>query len=170
MKIECTIDNKHLLLTVNSNKPLNLILMDELETAAMPSRCRDGHCGNCIVLLNEEAVLSCLIPAFRLKGSKVLTFEGYRKTRFWHDMERAYEDTGSHPCPHCYASKTLIFESLLQMIVKSEAGARHDEEPTTETIVREIGLNRCPCLDANEMLDIFRSAANYRRRRRVRRY
>ena len=170
MKIECTIDGKHLLLTVNSNKPLNLILMDELETPQMPTRCRDGNCGNCVVLLNDEAVLSCLIPAFRLKGAKILTFEGYRKSRFWHDLERAYEDTGSHPCPHCYASKTLIFESLLQTIVKSEQGQARDEEPDEETIVREIGLNKCPCLDAHEMIDIFKSAATYRRRRRVRRY
>lgn len=170
MKIECTIDNKHVLLTVNSNKPLNLILMDELENPIMDARCKDGHCGNCIVLLNDEAVLSCLVPAFRLRGSRILTFGGYKKSRFWHDLERAYEDTGSHPCPHCYASKTLIFESLLQMVVKSEAGTSHDEEPDGETIVREIGLNRCPCLDAHEMLDIFKVAAAYRRRRRVRRY
>ena len=170
MKIESTIDGKHLLLSVNSNKPLNLILADELETPLLTIRCRDGSCGNCVVLLNDEAVFSCLIPAFRLKGARVLTFEGYQKTRFWHDLERAYEDTGSHPCPHCYASKTLIFESLLQMIVKSESGASRDEEPDEETIVREIGLNKCPCLDAHEMLDIFKAAATYRRRRRVRRY
>jgi len=140
MKIECTIDNKHVLLTVNSNKPLNLILMDELETSHMETRCRDGNCGN------------------------------YQKSRFWHDLERAYEDTGSHPCPHCYASKTLIFESLLQTVVKSESGPSHDEEPDETTIVREVGLNKCPCLDAHEILDIFRAAAAYRRRRRVRRY
>lgn len=170
MKIECTIDNKHVLLTVNSNKPLNLILMDELETTHMETRCRDGNCGNCVVLLQDEAVLSCLIPAFRLKGAKIVTFAGYQKSRFWHDLERAYEDTGSHPCPHCYASKTLIFESLLQTVVKSESGPSHDEEPDETTIVREVGLNKCPCLDAHEILDIFKAAAAYRRRRRVRRY
>lgn len=170
MKIECTIDGKHLLLTVNSNKPLNLILMDELEYPFMSTRCRDGNCGNCIVLLNDEAVLSCLIPAFRLKGAKVMTFEGFQKSRFWHDLERAYEDTGSHPCPHCYASKTLIFESLLQSIAKAEGSSARDVAPDEETIVREIGLNKCPCLDAHEMMDIFKAASVYRRRRRVRRY
>ena len=170
MKIDCTIDNRPVSLTVNSNKPLNLILMDEIETPLMQSRCRDGFCGNCVVLLNDEAVLSCLIPAFRLKGTKILKFEGFKKTRFWHDLERAYQDTGSHPCPHCYASKTLIFESLLQMIVKSEEGAKSDEEPNEQTIIKELSLNQCPCLDSHEILAVFRSAASYRRRRRVRRY
>ncbi len=170
MKITCTIDNKHILLNVNSNKPLNLILMEDVEKNQTYTRCRDGNCGNCVVLLNEEAVLSCLIPAFRLKGVRILTFEGYQKSRFWHDLERAYNDTGSHPCPHCFASKTLIFESLLQMIIKSEAGPSQDEEPDNEVIVHEIGLNTCACLDAQEIIAIFKSAATYRRRRRVRRY
>ena len=170
MKIECMIDNRNLSLSVNSNKPLNLILMDEPDAPLMENRCRDGLCGNCIVLLNDEAVISCLVPAFRLKGARILTFEGYRKTRFWHDLERAYEDTGSHPCPHCYSSKTLIFESLLQLVVKSEYGQSKDEEPDAKTIINELGLNTCPCLDAHEILDIFKAAAAYRRRRRVRRY
>lgn len=170
MKIECTIDNKAVSLSVNSNKPLNLILLDEIDPPLMSARCRDGFCGNCIVLFNDEAVLSCLIPAFRLKGARITTFEGYRKSRFWHDLERAYEDTGSHPCPHCYASKTLILESLLQTIVKSEYGQKSDEEPDESTIVSEILLNQCPCLDAHEVIDIFKAAAAYRRRRRVRRY
>jgi carbon-monoxide dehydrogenase small subunit len=170
MKINCTIDNKSISLTVNSNKPLNLILMEDVEAPNMDARCRDGFCGNCVVLLNDEAVLSCLIPAFKLKGARVLTFDGFKRTRFWHDLERAYEDTGSHPCPHCYASKTLIFEALLQTIVKSDEGPSRDEEPSEETIVEEIALNRCPCLDAHEMIDIFKAAATYRRRRRVRRY
>jgi len=170
MKIECTVDNKHVLLTVNSNKPLNLILMEDLDTPIIQSRCRDGNCGNCVVLMNDDAVLSCLIPAFRLKGARILTFEGYRKTRFWHDMERAYEDTGSRPCPQCFASKTLIFESLLTRVGKTDSGGQNEETPETSMIVNELGLNTCTCLEAQEMVAICKAAVNYRRRRRVRRY
>jgi len=169
MKIECTIDNKHLLLTINSNKPLNLILMEDVEGMPLNSRCRDGNCGNCVVLMDDEAVLSCLIPAFRLKGTKILTFEGYQKTRFWHDLERAYEDSKNQPCPRCIASKTLIFESLLQMMGKPETGDKGEDVPKPETILSELRLNTCNCLDAEELIEIFTIAANYRRRRRVRR-
>ncbi|MHC1691695.1 MAG: (2Fe-2S)-binding protein [Sphaerochaetaceae bacterium] len=170
MKIECTVDGKHCLFTVNSNKPLNLILMEEMEIPAMNSHCRDGNCGNCVVLLNDEAVLACLTPAFRLKDARILTFEGYQKTRFWHDIERAFEDTKSHPCPYCFASKTLILESLLQTLGKSETGGGPGENsPDDATIISEMGLNTCNCLDAHELVEIFNTAAAYRRRRRVRR-
>jgi len=169
MKIECTIDGKRTMLSVNSNKPLNLILMEDLENSTFNARCRDGNCGNCVVLINDEAVLSCLTPAFRIRDAHILTFEGYRKTRFWHDVERAYEDVKSHPCPHCFSAKTLIFESLLRTFGKHERTEQENETLDDETVVSEIGLNSCTCLDPREIVAIFNSAANYRRRRRVRR-
>ncbi|NLA93103.1 MAG: ferredoxin [Spirochaetales bacterium] len=169
MKIKCSIDNKSVLLDVNSNKPLNLILIEESEGAVNLSSCNNNLCGNCVVLFNDEATLACLIPAFRLKGAKIVTFEGYQKSRFWHDLERAYNDTGSQPCPHCFNSKTLIFESLLQRIIKEEATTAREEEIDEYTIVKELSLNSCPCLDAQEIIAIYNAAAVYRRRRRVRR-
>jgi len=170
VKLDFSVDGKQLSLNVNSNKPLHLILMEEVNLESMDSVCTDGMCGNCIVLMNSEAVVSCLIPAFRLKGAKIETIESYQKSRFYLDVERAYEDTGSRPCPRCYAAKTLIFESLLQSMFKKDPGSLEEEELDEQLIVREVGLSRCPCLDAHEMIAIFRSAATYRRRRRVRRY
>jgi aerobic-type carbon monoxide dehydrogenase small subunit (CoxS/CutS family) len=169
MKIECFIDGKRTLLTVNSNKPLNLILMEDIEGTQFNARCRDGNCGNCVVLMNDEAVLSCLVPAFKLRNAHITTFEGYRKTRFWHDLERAYEDTKSQPCPLCFASKTLIFESLLRTIGKNGEQQETDTSHDDETIIKELRLNTCMCLDTREIVEIFNAAANYRRRRRVRR-
>ena len=169
MTIDFTIDNHPVTLSVNSNKPLNLILMEDFEEPLMQTRCRDGNCGNCIVLLNDEAVLSCLIPAFMLKGVKILTYQGYQKTRFWHDLERACEDTGSKPCRQCIASRTLIFESLLKLVGKTTTGERSDALPDAATVVRELRLNTCDCLGSQEMMAIFTAAAAYRRRRRVRR-
>jgi len=170
VKIECNIDSKNVVLNVNSNKPLNKILAEEIEIPLMSVECSNSYCGNCIVLFDDEPFLACLIPAFRLKGAKITTFKGYQKSRFWHDIERAYEDTGSQPCPNCYASKTLIFESLLQTLAKNDPTQTEQEDPDEKTIINEISLNKCNCLDNQEILEIYKTAAMYRRRRRVRRY
>ncbi|MFA6785319.1 MAG: ferredoxin, partial [Sphaerochaeta sp.] len=119
MKIECTIDTKALSLSVNSNKPLSLMLMEDVGNRSLMSHCKGEACGNCIVLLNGEAVLSCIIPAFRLKDATITTFDSYQKTRQCRDIERAYAKTGNTPCPNCYASKTLIIESILQGLTNS---------------------------------------------------
>ena len=166
MKIECTIDKITQTLYVNSNKPLNLILNEDITPGKNLSHCDGNLCGNCIVMVDDKVLLSCLIPAFLIKGKQITTFEGYRKTRFWHDIERAYDDTHLHPCSHCFASKTLIMESLLKQIVKTGDVQHHGIDE--ETIVSEMRLNTCACLDAQEMISIFQSAANYRRKRRVR--
>ncbi len=167
MKIECTIDKIPRTLHVNGSKPLNLILEYDIGARSMIGQCGGNMCGNCVVLFNDHAVLSCLIPAFKIRDAEILTFEGFRKTRYFQDIERAYSDTGFFPCTHCYASKSLILESILQQIEKTKEGlpAKLDEV----TVVKEMRLNRCSCLDAHEIIDIYNTAAGYRRKRRARR-
>lgn len=167
MNIECSVDGKPVLLTVNSNKPLNLILMEEFDPPLMKVHCAGNQCGYCVVFINDTAALSCLIPAFRLKGAQILTFEGYCKTRFWHDIERAYNDTGFQPCPRCLAPRTLILESLLQRIGKPDQA---ETALDSSVIVRELNLCPCTCLNDVELVAIYNTAANYRRKRRVRRH
>lgn len=169
MKIETTIDGKRTTLNVNSNKPLNLILMEEVAIASFNSTCGKSSCGNCVVMVDDEAVLSCLTPAFKLINAQIVTFEGFRKSRFWHDIERAYEDTQIRPCPHCYQAKSLIFESLLRFptqLLTTEEAQGHLED---ETVINELSLNSCYCLDPQDIVAIYRAALEYRRRRRVRR-
>ncbi|MGH0053957.1 MAG: 2Fe-2S iron-sulfur cluster-binding protein [Sphaerochaetaceae bacterium] len=184
MKIECTIDGKALSLSVNSNKPLSLILMEDVGTRSINSHCKGKACGNCIVLLNDEAALSCVIPAFRLRDATVKTFDSYQKTRLYRDIERAYKATGNTPCPNCYASKTLIIESILQEMTNSTRNRtlgrnnlplpseNQNEEPTLdkESIIHELSLNTCQCMDMAELLQIVETALSYRRRKRVRRH
>ncbi len=180
MKIECTIDGKALSLSVNSNKPLSLILLEDVGNKTILSHCKGKACGNCIVLVNDEAALSCVIPAFRLRDATIKTFESYQKTRQYRDIERAYQATGNTPCPNCYASKTLIIESILQDLTNSrnKTYGRNNlptkEEQTEEkldkkAIIQELSLNTCQCMDMSELLQIVEIALTYRRRRRVRR-
>ena len=118
MRLNCTINGSQYSLVVNSDKPLNHILKEHIITFSENSQCLGASCGNCIVLINGNAALSCLIPAFKLNGASILTFEGFQKTRFCHDIERAYADIGNQPCPQCYAAKTIIIESILNKIDK----------------------------------------------------
>lgn len=113
MKLNCNVNGNQLSIVVNSDKPLSQILQDIVDSFPVNSQCFGGLCGNCIVMINGKASLSCLVPAFSLSGASILTFEGYKKTRFYKDIERAYNDVGCQPCTQCYASKTLLIESIL---------------------------------------------------------
>lgn len=175
MKIECTIDGKALTLAVNSNKPLSLILMEDLENHSLASYCRGNACGNCVVLFNDEAALSCLIPAFRIRGAKIRTFESFQRSRQYRDIERAYKANGSRPCPSCYNARTMIIESILQDLIGDTKQSSSSTPPKEvkldkESVARELSLNTCQCMDMAELIQIVEIALGYRtRRRRVRR-
>ena len=74
MKIDCTIDGKTLTLSLNSNKPLSLILRENIGIDNI-NHCTGKMCGLCTVLLDGKAVLSCLVPAFELNGKEVIADE-----------------------------------------------------------------------------------------------
>lgn len=193
MKLNCNINGTSVSLIVNSDKPLSFILRDLIASFADNSQCFGASCGNCIVLLNGTATLSCLIPAFRLNGSSIMTFEGFRKTRSFHDIERAYSDVGNQPCPQCYASKTLLIESLLLRMDKENQAKTHSTFSLSvpiassnanemaarnragggafdpHVIAQEFSMCKCQCIELSELEKIINLAYKYRSRRRARR-
>ena len=164
MRIEVTIDGKFLALSVSSDKPLNLLLIDELEARSMKTSCRGGMCGNCIVLLDGKAVLSCLVPAFEIRNRTVLTFDGFSRTRDYRDIEKAYAACDMHPCHACHASRTLLIESIVRRCEISTGDFDEDE------ILQESALVACTCMDSAGFIRVVREAlANRRKRKNVRR-
>ncbi len=158
MKIDCTIDGKRLSLSLNSNKPLSLILAEDIQNQSISPHCEGKMCGLCVVLMDGKAVLSCLVPAFEIREKTIITYEGYAKTKNAKDIEKAYELTHIKPCPHCYKARTLLIESLLS----GSMTARED-------VAREMNGLRCSCLDLNDTVKVVQAANEIRRKRHARR-
>ncbi len=191
MKLNCNINGSSVSLIVNSDKPLSAILADLIPSFPDNNQCLGASCGNCIVLMNGIATLSCLVPAFKLNGASVVTFEGFRKTRFFHDIERAYADIGNQPCPQCYASKTILIEALLIKMDKEEqnltrnsfsmplASSKANEQAARnragggvldpQVIAQEFSMCKCQCIELSELEKVINLAYKYRSRRRARR-
>lgn len=162
MKIECVIDGKMLSLNLNSNKPLSLVLQEDLDNSTVNAHCRGRLCGLCAVLMDNEAVLSCMVPAFELNEKEIRTFETFQKERNMRDIERAYDEVGVKPCETCYQSRSIIIESLSNKLL---------ERPNTpsEQIISELSVIDCSCMDTEDMLKIVKRVTDLKRRRNVRR-
>ena len=163
MRIECNVDGKALSLTVDSTKPLSLILMESLDIDSLKTHCGGNHCGKCMVLLNGKAVLSCLIPAFLIKDSNIITFDSFSRSRDFRDIERAYLNTGITPCKNCYASQTLLIEDILRRYENNEFPINNSE------ILQESTLIHCHCIDPSSFLEVVNAALIISRKRNVRR-
>lgn len=156
------LNDKPMVFNTYSDKPLNLLLTEETDITSIVPGCGDGHCGNCVVLIDDKPRLSCLIPAFSVIGKRIMTFEGFAKSRFYTDIRRAYEKHDVQPCSHCYASKTLIIHALLLDSI----------DPDPEEILQALAANTCTCtcISRSELLEVVKTAVKFRRRkRRVRR-
>ncbi len=158
MKIDCTIDGKALTLSLNSNKPLSLILEENLDIESISSHCRGKMCGLCAVLIDGKAELSCMVPAFEIRNKTIVTFDQYQKSREMRDILRAYEAVGAEPCRDCYASRSIIYESII-----SSGETKPDE------IKRILSAVRCYCMESDDEVRIIMKATEIRRKRNVRR-
>ncbi|MGX8685289.1 MAG: 2Fe-2S iron-sulfur cluster-binding protein [Spirochaetales bacterium] len=173
MKLNFTVDGVQHNINVNADKPLNRILEELVPSFAISNACKNASCGNCMVLINGNAALSCLIPAFRANGTSVMTYSAFRKTRFCHAIERAYAETGTRPCEQCYASKTLLIGSLLNRYDQTrtilDVNKTQDNKQNTSIydhsyLEREFGLVSCKCVDVGQLAQVVELAYAFRRR------
>lgn len=158
MKVDCIIDGKTLSLSLNSNKPLSLILMENIHNETIKSACNGRFCGKCVVLLEGKAVLSCLVPAFEIRGKSITTFESFQTTKDYQDIEKAYSIVKARPCSSCFAARTLLIQSLIAMNESDEGD-----------IKKEMEIMECSCMDEEDIVKVVQVAIEIRRRRRARR-
>lgn len=88
-------------------------LLDVLrEACALPGTkegCGEGECGACTVLINRDAVCSCLVPAAQAEGTSVTTIEGLGED---HELMRAFMDEVGAQCGICTPGMIMAAVSL----------------------------------------------------------
>ena len=72
------INKKNYNVAIEKNWTLLYVLREELELTAVKCGCNTGDCGACKVIIDGEAVNSCLVLARNAVGKTIETVEGYR--------------------------------------------------------------------------------------------
>ena len=97
--------------------------------------CEHGVCGACTVIVDGEAVRSCLMLAVQANKTSVTTIEGLAEDGELHPVQRAFQDQHGLQCGFCTPGMVLSLTAYI------------DENPTPdETDIREaISGNICRC-------------------------
>jgi aerobic-type carbon monoxide dehydrogenase small subunit (CoxS/CutS family) len=74
------------------------VLREECGLTGTKEGCGEGECGACTVLIDGEAVCSCLVPAAQVRGASIATIEGLGDD---HPLPRAFMDEVGAQCGIC---------------------------------------------------------------------
>src|SRR5712671_5385142 len=94
--------------------PLLYVLRDDLALNGAKFGCGLGQCGACTVLLDGQAVFSCITPVLLLEGRQVTTVEGLGTAENPGPLQRAFIDEQAAQCGYCIAGMMMRAQALLQ--------------------------------------------------------
>ena len=117
--------------------------------------CYSGKCGSCLVIFNGDVVKSCLIPAFKIRSSEIITIEGFSQTDEYQDIIHGFSEAELENCGFCNTGKILATEALLN----------RNKTPSKDDFFSAFYEIRCRCTLPGELLRGVMAASEFRRRR-----
>jgi nicotinate dehydrogenase subunit A len=115
--------------------PLLYVLRNDLALNGAKFGCGLAQCGACVVLVDGQAVRSCVTPISALGESEITTIEGLGTIDKPHPLQQAFIDEQAVQCGYCINGMIMAAKALL------------DRNPRpTEADVREgLAANLCRC-------------------------
>jgi carbon-monoxide dehydrogenase small subunit len=125
---------------------------DDLGCTGTHVGCEHGVCGACTVLLDGDAVRSCLVFAVQVHGRRVDTIEGLGTPDELHPVQQAFLEAMSFQCGYCTPGIVMTTIAFLE--------ERNDTGPLTDAAIREmLSGNLCRCTGYQSIVDGVRRAA-----------
>ena len=140
---------RHDVLTEPHRTLLDVLRVD-LGLTGTKENCLEAECGVCTVLLDGQAVNSCILLAAQCPGRAVITIEGLARDNVLLDpLQRAFIDHGAVQCGYCIPGMILSAKALLE-----------ERPAATEAEVREALVgNLCRCTGYQKIADAVVAAA-----------
>lgn len=154
MKIPLTLNNNKIVLSADPSESLLSVLRKE-KIYSVKCGCQKGICGNCMVLMDNKAISSCIIPVGLARGKKILTLEQIMEEPLYEDIMAGFSQAGITLCGYCNAGKIITAYSILMSYYR----------PTIEQIEDAISGLHCCCIDNTTLTNgiLYAVAAKYTR-------
>ena len=148
-KLSFTVNGKSQELSTDPDRPLLDVLREDLGLTGAKYGCGEGQCGACTVLVDGQAVRSCVSPVSTLQGKRITTIEGLAAPGTLHRVQQAFAEQDAMQCGYCTAG----------MIMSAVALLSRQPDPTEDQIVRGMNGNICRCGSHPRIVDAIRKAA-----------
>ncbi len=122
-------------LDIELDTPLLWVLREHLGLTGTKYGCGVGQCGNCMVLVDNEAVISCVQPVGNFIGKKIKTIESLAQNGQLHPVQQAWLEQFVPECGYCQSGQIITATALLA----------HNPEPTDKEIEQAMDRVLCRC-------------------------
>ncbi len=162
-----TLETRHIRLTVNGQlyeleegsradqvdpaHTLAYTLRETLGLTGTKVSCDNGACGCCTVLMDERAVLSCMMLTIECDGKRITTIEGLAdpKTRKLDPLQQVFIDHTAFQCGFCTPGIIMSAKALLH----------ENPSPTEEEVKEALSGNFCRCISHYQVVKAVMTAS-----------
>jgi len=155
LKVRFKVNAKRVEVSVPARMTLADCLRQHLRLTGTHLGCEHGVCGACTVLVNGDAVRSCLMLAVQAEGTEVITVEGLSNDEALTPLQASFRKHGALQCGFCTPGMITTAHALLS------------EEPDADADrVRDVlSGNLCRCTGYIPIVEaVLDARAAYRKR------
>lgn len=133
--ITLTVNGRYVERSVEARLLLSDLLRHDLEHTGTHVGCEHGVCGACTVLVDGEAVRSCLMFAVQADGATVETVESLGTESALHPLQAAFKEAHGLQCGFCTPGILMTLVPFL----------RENPSPSDAEIREALSGNLCRC-------------------------
>ena len=135
--------------TAEPDTPLLYVLRNDFELNGAKYGCGLSQCGACIVLIDGQAVRSCVTPISALEKSEITTIEGLGTIDKPHVLQRAFIEEQAAQCGYCTNGMIMSAKELLD----------RNPRPSEPDVRAALASNLCRCGTHNRIIRAVLRAA-----------
>ena len=133
--ISLEVNGKKRVVDVSPETPLLYVLRNDLGLNGPKFGCGLAQCGSCMVLLDGNAVPSCVTTVEKAAGRKIVTLEGLGSVENPHPLQKAFIEEQAAQCGYCISGISVRAAALLE----------EDPHPDAAAVAQALDRNLCRC-------------------------
>ncbi|MEP9350809.1 (2Fe-2S)-binding protein [Xanthobacter sp. KR7-225] len=149
MHVAFRLNGAEVAVEVDPSAPLLYVLRNDFALNSPKFGCGRAQCGACRVIVEGEAIFSCVTAIGDVAGHSVETLEGIGSLERPHPLQRAFLDEQAAQCGYCSSGMIMAAKVLLD----------HHPDPSEADIRMALERHLCRCGIYHRIIRAVRRAA-----------
>jgi nicotinate dehydrogenase subunit A len=134
-KLSLRVNGRNQTIDAEPDMPLLYALRNDLKLNGPKFGCGLAQCGACTVIMDGNAIRSCVTPVSAAQNKPLTTLEGLGSTKKMHKIQQAFVDEQAVQCGYCINGMIMTTKALLDK----------NPKPTDSQIKQALAGNLCRC-------------------------